>query len=292
MRKILGIIIIILLALSTNVFAQQKTAKVTLKNGSSFTGVVTELNPVSHVTIVIAGFENKISMSDVLSIEDIATPGNIALPNKKKFLVIEDAVNYPKSFVLKAGPYEIEMILVTGGVFSMGYDGDGSVRMGSEPIHDVLLNSFYVNKEPLSKDLVKYLKKGKVENSRNNSKFSPDGWKEAYSVVEMLAKATGTPAELITESQWEYVAVTQKGVFDPGSEEVNFCRDRYGDYPKVDSPLVNPTGPEGGRSHVARWYCDDVRDVYRRKRSVDIANSVETIPLRAIRFTIMASEMQ
>ena len=232
-------------------------------------------------------------MSDVQSIEDVTATNYTTLPNKKKFQVIEDVVDYPKSVVLKAGPYEIEMVLVTGGVFSMGYDGDGSIRMGSEPIHDVLLNSFYVNKKPLSKDLVKYLKKGKVEDSRSDSQFAPGGWKEAYSVVEMLAKATGTPAELITESQWEYVAVTQKGVFDPNSEELNFCRDRYGEYPNTDSPLVNPTGPNGGRSHVARWYCDDEKDIYRRRRSVDVTNSAETLSLRrAIRFTIMASEIQ
>lgn len=292
MKKLIGLIIITLMTIPTIALAQQKTAKVTLKNGSSFTGVVTELNLASHITILIAGFENKISMSDVQSIEDVATPNSVTLPNKKTFQVIEDVVKYPKSVMITAGPYEIEMVLVTGGVFSMGYDGNGSVRMGSEPVHDVLLNSFYINKEPLSKELVKYLKKSKIGTSQNYSRFSPDSWKEASSVVELLAKATGFPTKLITESQWEYVAVTQKGIFDINFEEVNFCRDWYGEYPYTDSPLVNPIGPDKGRSHVARWYSADEREVYRRKRAGDVSNSVETASYKAIRFTIMASEIR
>lgn len=51
--------------------AQQKTAKVTLKNGTSLLGTVTELDPLSHVTIIIAGIETRIDMNQVQSIEDI-----------------------------------------------------------------------------------------------------------------------------------------------------------------------------------------------------------------------------
>ena len=51
--------------------AQQKAAKVTLKNGTSLSGTVTEFNPLSYVTIIIAGIETRIDMNQVQSIEDI-----------------------------------------------------------------------------------------------------------------------------------------------------------------------------------------------------------------------------
>ncbi len=289
MKKLIGLIIITLMTIPTIALAQQKTAKVTLKNGTSFTGVITELNPASHVTIIIAGFENKINMSDVLSIESMATPDDVRQEVKVITPEIDYGIDYPETVFIKAGPYEIEMVLVKGGIFSMGYDGRGSLRMNTEPIHDVALNSFYINKEPLNKDVVGYLKKGTVKHSKKASPYIPWGWKDANSVVELLANASGFSACLITESQWEYVASRRSDVFGDNKMEINFCYDWYGDYLSTkDGPQLDPSGPLSGRDHVARSYTSDSISVFKREKANDMGGALSL----AIRFTIIASEIR
>ena len=269
MKKLIGLIIITLMTIPTIALAQQKTAKVTLKNGTSFTGVITELNPASHVTIIIAGFENKINMSDVLSIESMATPDDVRQEVKVITPEIDYGIDYPETVFIKAGPYEIEMVLVKGGIFSMGYDGRGSLRMNTEPIHDVALNSFYINKGT----------------SQNLDLFLED----ANSVVELLANASGFSACLITESQWEYVASRRSDVFGDNKMEINFCYDWYGDYLSTkDGPQLDPSGPLSGRDHVARSYTSDSISVFKREKANDMGGALSL----AIRFTIIASEIR
>ena len=142
-------------------FAQQKVARVTLKSGVTITGAVIELNPISHIVIQVAGINSRLEMNEVASIEDVSSNNNsISLESIESESTIIDQGDYPDNYTLKVGPYEIEMVLVRGALFNMGYDGKGSLRKNSEPVHKVQLSSFYVNKTSLSKELVTYLKKG------------------------------------------------------------------------------------------------------------------------------------
>ena len=254
MKRLFVIFCAVIICLSG--FAQQqKTAKVTLKNGTILSGYVSELNPVSHITLVIAGFESKINMSDVASIEDTTIlEGNSGIGSQgdNAPVIVNDYEGLPETYNLMVGPYVVEMRLVKGATFSMGYDERGSRRMDSEPVHEVTLSSFYVNIKPLSKDIVSYLKKGKEEQSSKESIYHPSSRKSAKEIADLLAEKSGIPVDLITEAQWEYVATTQDSVFSKKLAEQNYCRDYYGEYQSSIAPQVDPTGPLDGKSFVFR----------------------------------------
>lgn len=69
MKRLL--ITVFALLLSIICLAQQQVAKVTLKNGAVLTGQVSALDPTSHVKLIVGGFETKINMIDVTSIENV-----------------------------------------------------------------------------------------------------------------------------------------------------------------------------------------------------------------------------
>ncbi len=254
MKRLFVIFCAVIICLSG--FAQQqKTAKVTLKNGTILSGYVSELNPVSHITLVIAGFESKINMSDVASIEDTTIlEGNSGIGSQgdNAPVIVNDYEGLPETYNLMVGPYVVEMRLVKGATFSMGYDGKGSRQMNSEPVHEVTLSSFYVNSRPLNKDIVSYLKSGKEEHRDKDSIYRPLGRKDSKEVADLIAEKTRIPVDLITEAQWEYVATILDGIFQNKQTELNHCRDYYGDYKSTMTPLVDPTGPKDGSCFVIR----------------------------------------
>lgn len=266
-------------------FAQQKTAIVTLKNGTTLTGTIIELNPASHVTLSISGYEAKINMADIESISDIpqnesSTPIPIVSNTNN-----EEDNNLPLTYIIKVGPYEIEMALVKGSTFSMGYDGRGSRAMNSEPIHDVTLSSFYVNTRPLSKEIVAFIKRGKQDREKEKSVFHPARWNEVKSIVDRIAEQCDLPINMITEAQWEYVA-THEGELFSNSKELVFCLDYYGDF--MRSHQIDPTGPKDGRKYVVRQMADGA-EVYTRMDS----NQPGPLSLTsAIRFTFPASSLK
>ena len=167
-RKLLTLIIVIV---CIGLFAHGNVVKVTLKNGTSITGELTELKPNDHITISVAGIVADLNMSEVLSIEEVVTPLQssekvtaqksieedkhvrqsleiVTTHNKtgvRKLIsgeyIITDNAQYPESFVISVLGQDFHMILVRGGTFNMGYDGHMSRFMDSEPIHQVTLPS-------------------------------------------------------------------------------------------------------------------------------------------------------
>ena len=250
-------------------FAQQKVARVTLKSGVTITGTVMELNPTSHLVLQVAGINSRIEMGDVASIEDIA-PDNAETKTTPQEVsnagpVILDQGNYPATYVLKVGPYDVEMVLVQGALFDMGYDGKGSLRKNSEPVHKVQLSSYYINKTPLSKDLVAYLKKGAENHSDKVRPYSPNNAKDALSVAEKLASTTKLPIDLITEAQCEYALISDiTDALDIAAKEIIWCKDFFADYTRTAQPQVDPIGPRDGRYHVMRNFAAKDDDIYTR----------------------------
>ena len=278
--------------LSVICLAQQQVAKVTLKNGTVLTGQVSELDPISHVKLIVGGFETTINMADVASIENVKDEKADKQENVQgQTAIIPEAHDYdglPELYNLKVGPYVVEMKLIKGTTFSMGYDGDGSMRMDSEPVHDVTLTSFYINTSPLDKDLVGYIKKGKEEHSKRSSVYHPFTRKDAKGVAEKLAETTQLPIDLITEAQWEYVAVNFDSVFAWSSRESNYCYDFYGSYTSSKTPPVDPKGPKSGMRYVKRKLGMFPTSVYTR-----FDTSEETAPdARAIRITFPAKAIK
>ena len=271
--------------------AQQKTAKVTLKNGTSLTGIVTDFDPTSHVTIVIAGLEKKIDMADVESVEDLSVSApSQSVVNSDPSAKAEQEPDYPSTYTLKVGPYEIEMVLVKGDTFSMGYDGPGSVKMMSEPVHRVQLSSYYLNKEPLSNAVAQFLKQSKDQDTKEK-RYIPYTWTSANDIVVLLAQQTSLPLRLVSEAEWEYAATSMGGLFL--ELEKNYCIDFYSDFVSNGATQKDPTGPSMGNRYLFRTYSSDARLLYNRnlvREQNGLLSRVQNgLFLNAVRFTMPAS---
>lgn len=262
-------------------FAQQKTAKVTLNSGAVLTGVVVDINPTSHITLVIAGFETRVEMSDVASIEDIAVEGAASSSET----VPASCQDYPSECIIEVGPYKLEMVLIKGAQFTMGFEGKGSRKMHSEPAHEVILSDFYINRFPLDGEVAAYLQSEDGGGKDKTGPFRAKNWEEANSIAEALKNKTGVPFGLITEAQWEYIALTEmRYLIREEKNESNYCYDWFGDYHSSGIPLIDPVGPPIGDSHVVRFWSKSGTELYIR-RSWDNSS-------RFIRVTVPAAKMR
>lgn len=254
MKHFLVLLITSLFALLS--YAQSNSARVLLKNGTTYSGRVVEINPQSHITLLIAGIETRIEISDVESIEDASlksmnsgdsqTTSSIAVEEKKETAL-------PENYLIEIGPYKINMVLVKGSIFSMGYDGKGSRSMRSEPVHDVELSDFYVNSAPIDKDLVNYLSGKMKSTGRAVSFYHPSSRADADHIASTIAHQANLPIRLITEAQWEYLATnkTRVFIFHYIENEQNCCFDSFREYSVTKTPQLDPC-PKGGPDYVFR----------------------------------------
>ena len=149
MKKFLLILILVCCVFSVQ--AQESQVIVKLKNGATITGIIKELVATDHVTLIVSGVESKISMNDVSSIESIRSSSDVEEVSTKSpskiygEYEIQDSMNYPESITVNVGEEKIEMVLIRGGWFNMGYDDRHSLSMKSEPVHQVNLTSFYIS---------------------------------------------------------------------------------------------------------------------------------------------------
>ena len=263
-RRILELIIFLLFGCLG--YAQQPMSKVVLRNGATVTGTIKEFNAASHIVLTVAGFETRIEMADVESVEEVRVE-NVVQAGSEQVVQPPKDEDYPETYTLKVGPYDVEMRLVRGTTFSMGYDGSGSRKMESEPVHEVTLSSFYINSKPLSKDVVAYVKKGTKGTDKKEAVYRPSSWKDANEVAEKVSQLSGLTVNLITEAQWEFVAVNTDDIMSTKGTEVNFCRDYYGSYPSSSKPQVDPVGPKLGSSHVVRCFSGGGDSVYQRYKT-------------------------
>ena len=257
-------------------FAQKILARIELNKGDTLIGPIIEITPASHIMIYVDDLETRIEMCDIQNIEGIATSSSIS--NKETGNV------YPESCTLMFGPYEIEMALIPGATFSMGYDGHGSRAMSSEPVHDVTLSSFYVNVHPLENDLIDYL-------NDNENKTSLHLTESFFNSVESLAKMSSVPVKLITEAQWEFIATTDNlDKIDIAQDETNLCQDYFDEYRQSSIPPIDPKGPKLGSSYVIRSFIGKVYHRYNSKYIDYIPGFMGYINYR-IRFTFQASDL-
>ena len=260
MKKLL--LIALLMFVCSQIQAQTKQVKITMKNGVTVKGDLKELNPTSHAIIVIAGIESKIQMGDVESIEELSSSsigGNkesIDGIDTKQYgdYIITDDSQYPESFTMDIDGQQFTMMLVRGGVFNMGYNGRHSVSMKSEPVHKVTLSSYYVSKECVNRRLAMQLIGG------NNTKldklddyYKTKDWGKVNKIVTSIAEKKQKPYRLLTEAEWEYLSIMPFAIsVFTDNIHAEWCSDFFGDYDA--SPQINPTGPSKGKSHVKRAF--------------------------------------
>ena len=249
-----------LFVFSTLTYAQSSQVKVTLKNDVVVVGELVEFDPLDHVTFKVAGKETTVPMTNVKSVEadEAVNNGNMVSveTNKNVFPIgqvgyyeITDKKDYPESYSFTIDGQTIKMKLVRGGSFNMGYDGDGSLGMKSEPIHQVNISSYYISETCINEKTANSL----LGKEKFKDRYYCGIWKNADQVVEKIANQAQKPYRLLTEAEWEYASLMPFANDIFGADKYSeWCSDFYDEY----SPAIqtNPQGPITGKKHVARSY--------------------------------------
>ena len=192
-----------------------------------------------------------------------------------------------EKITINIGNTPIELLLVKGGRMNMGFDGDHSIAMKSEPIHEVEVSSFYISSKPLSQQAL--MEMGKMK--KDDEGFAiVEKYKDVTTIVDAIVKATGKPYRIPTEAEWEYAASCdlQNQLFGDVANNkkiaYDWCSDYYDEF-RTGSVEVDPTGPISGKDHVVRAY-NNKYGKYNRNNTL----SVGRYTLGYIRLVIKAKD--
>ena len=220
--RILLLLFTLFISLTMN--AQDKLSVVTLKNGTELTGTIKAIDPLEAMTIIIGGVETTIKMSDVAKVDEKTNadvPSKPAFLTKNTKLVVTDTKEYPDSFQIDVNGTKINMILVRGGDMNMGFDGDDSIDMNSEPVHPVSVTSFYMSDKCITSKLAKELIDTKVDTGRLYYKGK---WKDIEVLVQQINQVTRLPLRVPTEAEWEFAACSDKqNILFEYNDDDEFC---------------------------------------------------------------------
>lgn len=288
---------------------QGQRVTVTLKAGTTITGTMKSFDPMTQIVIVVAGQETTIPMTKVANVEmtQVAAPviaqqtvvapvqsmhqtTNVSLGNQK--IVVTETPSQPERITINIGQTPVEMVLVKGGRMNMGYDGSGSRRMRSEPVHEVAVTSFYISVQPLPASFVTQIVGTKNVDGAGNEPAQVRDFDDVEKVMTAIVNQTGRNLRLPTEAEWEYAASgeMQNAIFSIASGKYTayeWCGDFLDWYPEDKVILTDPTGPLRGEQHVIRAFNGEYGK-YDRSSRIDEDNAY----LGLVRLVIKAKDIQ
>jgi len=265
------IILLLVMLLPLATLGHGKIALVKLKNGTEIKGIIKSIDPMDAMVIEIAGVEATIKMDNVQMIEEMSMASQDSNSSEQELynekLIVTDFEEYPDSIDLAIGNQKIRMILVRGGDYMMGFDGRHSMAMKSEPVHKVMVTSFYISKFYVTSDIVKNYKK-KVG---KETFYQAKNWEDANNIATAISEDNKLPLRLPTEAEWEFAACSsvQNRIFDYCGS-IEYCSDFFGKFNKWEEK-PDPTGPINGKHHVIRAY-NQVKGKYNRTLLYDRRN--------------------
>ncbi|MDR3000340.1 MAG: formylglycine-generating enzyme family protein, partial [Fibromonadaceae bacterium] len=104
---------------------------------------------------------------------------------------------------------ETEMILVEGGLFTMGCTNEQGADCNDDerPHQNVRLNGFFIGKYPVTQRLwVKVMGNNPSRSSGSDLPVESVSWNDAQAFIEKLNSITDKKYRLPTEAEWEYAA--------------------------------------------------------------------------------------
>jgi formylglycine-generating enzyme required for sulfatase activity len=100
----------------------------------------------------------------------------------------------------------LDMVLIPGGTFMMGFPDSESGRSGDEgPRHQVTLPGFWMGKYPVTQAQYQAIMGNNPANFKgDNRPVEQVSWNDAIEFCDRLSKKLGQPYTLPSEAQWEY----------------------------------------------------------------------------------------
>jgi hypothetical protein len=256
-----------------------------MKNGTSITGTYKELDPISHITIVMANHDVVIPMSEILEIEELAKSSdsdddkhrneNAFSLKYGQYSITDNDSQYPDSINVTIGGQKITMLLVRGGTFNMGYNGWHSRSYNSEPVHRVTLSSFYVSENYINMSAYIGIYNNKSDANISKKKDYAKPFNKWNDINDFMIRV-GKPYRVITEAEWEYVSLLPLAsvIFNEknNTRSSEWCSDYFGEYDSNDQ--INPQGASIGKHHVLRKFSKE-SEKWRRYSSKNIEMAAE-----------------